>query len=106
MRYGWPPHPVALRPMSRKRSVLLALSVFVAMLATAPSALATTHGGEGIWGPTSDKTITLAMFIIIGLFVVIIIVFSLLQGWLDHRKHARVDAAKRRASSAEWKGGW
>ncbi len=76
------------------------------MLAAAPSALATTHGGEGIWGPTSDQTITYAMFILIGLFPLLIIVFSLLQSWLDHRKHARVDAAKRRASSEEWKGGW
>lgn len=92
--------------MSRKRTVLLALWTVAAVLATAPTALATTHGGEGIWGPTSDKTITYTMFIIIGLFPVLIIVFSLIQGWLDHRKHARMDAAKRRASSAEWKGGW
>ena len=92
--------------MSRRRNVLLALWVLAATLAGAPSALATTHGGEGIWGPTSDKTITYAMFILIGLFPLIIIVFSLIQGWLDHRKHARVDAAKRRAASEEWKGGW
>lgn len=76
------------------------------MLVAAPTALATTHGGQGIWGPTSDKTVTYAMFILIGLFPVIIIVFSVIQGWLEHRKHARVDAAKRRAASAEWKGGW
>jgi fatty acid desaturase len=92
--------------MSRKRTVLLALWVIGAMLAGAPSALAVTHGGQGIWGPTSDKTVTYAMFIIIGLFPVIIIVFSVIQGWLEHRKHARVDAAKRRANSAQWKGGW
>ena len=46
------------------------------------------------------------MFIIMGLIVVIIVVFSLLQAWLDHRKHARQDAAKRRESAVEWKGGW
>ena len=46
------------------------------------------------------------MFILIGLFPVIIIVFSLIQVWLEHRKHARQDAAKHRASAAEWKGGW
>jgi preprotein translocase subunit SecG len=92
--------------MSRKRTVFLALWVAGAMLAAAPSALATTHGGQGIWGPTSDKTITYTMFIVIGLFPVIIIVLSTIQGWLEHRKHARVDAAKRRAASAEWKGGW
>ena len=92
--------------MSRRRAALLFLSVLAASLAVVPSALAVTHGGEGIWGPTNDKTITDAMFIIIGLFPVLIIVFSLIQGFLEHRKHARVDAARRRASSAEWKGGW
>jgi hypothetical protein len=46
------------------------------------------------------------MFVCIGFFVVIIIVFSLIQGRLEHRKHARLDAAKRRASAVEWKGGW
>ncbi|MGH2835957.1 MAG: hypothetical protein ACRDLT_06530 [Solirubrobacteraceae bacterium] len=92
--------------MTRKRTVLLALWVVGAMLAAAPSALALTHAGEGIWGPTSDLTVTYTMFILIGLFPLIIIVFSLIQGFLEHRKHARVDAAKRRASSEEWKGGW
>ncbi|HET9093644.1 MAG TPA: hypothetical protein VFN36_01050 [Solirubrobacteraceae bacterium] len=92
--------------MSRKRSALVALWVLATSLLTAPSAFALTHGGQGIWGPTSSKTVTLAMFILIGMFPVIIIVFSLIQGWLEHRKHARVDAAKRRAQSAEWKGGW
>ncbi len=92
--------------MTRKRTALVVLSVLATALVTAPSAFALTHGGQGIWGPASDKTITYAMFIIIGMFPVIIIVFSLIQGWLDHRKHARVDAAKRRAQSAEWKGGW
>jgi preprotein translocase subunit SecG len=76
------------------------------MLVAAPSALAVTHGGQGIWGATSDKTITYTMFIIIGLFPVIIIVFSCIQGWLEHRKHERIDAAMKRAKSDQWKGGW
>jgi uncharacterized membrane protein len=92
--------------MSRKRTVFLALWVVAAMLVAAPSALAVTHGGEGIWGATSDKTITYTMFIIIGLIPVIIIVFSVIQGWLEHRKHERIDAAMKRAKSDQWKGGW
>ncbi|HEX3803186.1 MAG TPA: hypothetical protein VHV75_10120 [Solirubrobacteraceae bacterium] len=92
--------------MSRKRTALFALSVISAALALAPSALAVTHAGQGLWGPTNDLQITDVMFIIIGLFPVLIIVFSLLQAWLDHRKHARQDAAKNRSTSAEWKGGW
>jgi preprotein translocase subunit SecG len=92
--------------MSRKRNVLLALWVLAATLLMAPSAFAVTHGGQGIWGPTSDKTITYAMFILIGLFPVLIIVFSLIQSFFEHRKHARIDAAMRRAKSDQWKGGW
>lgn len=92
--------------MRRRRTVLLALWVTAAMLVAAPSALAVTHGGQGIWGATNDQTITYAMFVLIGLFPVLIIVFSLIQGWLEHRKHARIDAAARRASSDQWKGGW
>ena len=93
--------------MSSRSRILLLLSVaLVAMLAFAPSALAVTHGGEGIYGPTNDKQITDAMFIVIAFFPTVIVVFSLIQAWLDHRKHARMDAEKRRASAVEWKGGW
>jgi hypothetical protein len=92
--------------MSRRRTVIFALSVVASMLAFAPSALAVTHGGQGIYGPTNDKEITDTMFILIGFFPTIIVVFSLIQAWLDHRKHARMDAAKRRETAVEWKGGW
>ena len=35
-----------------------------------------------------------------------IIVFSVLQWWLDKRKHARYDAEKAREANADWRGGW
>lgn len=92
--------------MTRVRKSLIGLTVAAIVLAQCSPALAVTHGGEGLWGPTSYLGETNAMFIMIGLFVTMIIVFSLIQGWLDHRKHARMDAAKNRASSNEWKGGW
>jgi preprotein translocase subunit SecG len=92
--------------MIRIRIALIGSAVALLLLAVAPSALAVTHGGEGIYGPTNDAVITNAMFIVMGFFVTVIIVFSLLQGRLEHRKHARQDAAKHRASSKEWKGGW
>jgi uncharacterized membrane protein len=92
--------------MRRNRIFVLFAAVALMSLGFAPSAFATTHNGEGIYGPTTDKVITLTMFIIIGLICVLIIVFSLIQAWLDHRKHARIDAAKRRESAVEWKGGW
>ena len=92
--------------MTRNRLVLIGSAIALATLAQAPSAFAVTHGGEGIFGPTNDSQITNAMFIVMAFFVVVIVTFSLIQGRLEHRKHARLDAAKRRASSEEWKGGW
>ena len=68
------------------------------MLVAAPSAFATSHGGEGIWGPTSDQTITYAMFILIGLFPLLIIVFSLIQGGSTIASTRAQDAAKRRGT--------
>lgn len=84
---------------------MLAAVAFMS-LAFASPALAVTHNGQGIYGSTNDKVLTLAMFIVIALLVVIITVFSMLYHWLDARKHARMDAAKRRESAVEWKGGW
>jgi hypothetical protein len=35
-----------------------------------------------------------------------ILIFSVIQWRLDKRKHARMDAARARSSSADWRGGW
>ena len=85
--------------------MLLAATAAV-LLVSAPAALAITHGGQGLYGETDDVTITNAMFGLIIFFPVMIVVFSLIQGRLEHRKHERVDAAKRRAASVDWRGGW
>lgn len=82
------------------------LLVSCAVLAWAPAAFATTRAGEGINGGTSDVLTTNWMFGVIIFFAVAVTVLSLLQSWLDHRKHARMDAAKRRAASIDWRGGW
>lgn len=93
--------------MSRRVRIALVLtSALAALLAFAPGALAVTHGGQGLYGETNDVTITNAMFILIAFFPGAVVVFSLLQALLDHRKHARMDAAKRRAASVDWRGGW
>ncbi|HWD64607.1 MAG TPA: hypothetical protein VG405_05495 [Solirubrobacteraceae bacterium] len=92
--------------MRRARLLALLFSPLAWLLGLAPNAPALTHSGQGIYGETSDVTITTAMFIVIAIFPAVIVVFSLLQSWLDHRKHARMDAAKRRAISADWRGGW
>ncbi|HWF53151.1 MAG TPA: hypothetical protein VG223_00925 [Solirubrobacteraceae bacterium] len=95
-----------MRRLNRLRIMTFLLVFVITMLTVAPMAFARDDGGEGWYGETNDKVITNSMFIVIGFFPVVIIVFSLLQWRLDRRKHARVDAAKRRAANADWRGGW
>jgi hypothetical protein len=90
----------------RVRIITALLTVALAVLILAAPALATSHSGEGWFGETNDVNITNAMFLTIIFFPTIIILFSLLQWWLDKRKHARMRAAKRRAANADWRGGW
>jgi uncharacterized membrane protein len=92
--------------MPRPRVSTVLCSALVTMLVFAPIAGATTYGGQGLYGETNDVVITNAMFGLIIFFPVVIIVFSLIQAYLDKRKHARMDAAKARATSADWQGGW
>jgi len=94
--------------MRRARIITALTTAALVALATAPAALASgvSHGGEGWYGETNDTVITNAMFLTIIFFPTIILVFSLIQWRLDKRKHARMDAAKARASNADWRGGW
>jgi hypothetical protein len=92
--------------MRRLRVALLALAPFAAMLASAPDAPALAHGGQGLYGETNFVDVTNAMFMTIAFFAVVVVVFSLIQGRLERRKHARLDAAKRRAANVDWRGGW
>jgi hypothetical protein len=84
------------------------LLVFVTtMLVSAPAAFASSSsGGQGWFGESNDLNITNAMFIVILFFPLVITIFSIIQWRLEKRKHARVDAAKRRAASEDWRGGW
>jgi uncharacterized membrane protein len=92
--------------MSRARAYLGLLAFWATMLATTASAAAHSYAGEGYYGETSDKTITYGMYIVIVFFPTIIVLLSVIQWRLDKRKHARMDAAKRRAASLDWRGGW
>ena len=92
--------------MRRARFLAVLTSVAVTVLMLAPAALAKNYGGEGWYGETTDKTITYAMYLVIIFFPTVIVVFSLIQWRLDRRKHARLHAARRRAGSADWRGGW
>lgn len=93
--------------MRRARRVTASLiMVATTLLVLAPQALARSAAGEGWYGETNDKVITNAMFITIAAFPTLILILSLIQWRLDKRKHARMDAEKRRAASADWRGGW
>ena len=63
-------------------------------------------GGEGYYGQTDDKVVTIAGFALIVFFPLFIFFASMLQGHLEKRKHARLDAAKARAKRPEWQRGW
>jgi fatty acid desaturase len=89
----------------RAARVIAALSASVAaLLMCAPTAFAA--AGQGWYGETDDKVVTTVMFLTIAFFAVVVTVFSLIQMRLDKRKHARLDAEKRRAVNADWRGGW
>jgi hypothetical protein len=91
----------------RRARFMIALTLFAGTLLTfAPAAFARDDGGQGWWGETNDKDITQVMFIVIAFFPTLILVLTLIQWRLDKRKHARMDAAKRREANADWRGGW
>jgi hypothetical protein len=87
-----------------RRVLTTALLTVTTLLIAAPAAFAA--AGQGWYGETNDKTITKSMFYVIIFFPALITVLSLVQWGLDRRKHARMDAKKRRAASADWRGGW
>ena len=91
----------------RRLSPLIAATatVTVILLASAAPALAD-MSGQGWYGETTDKVVTNFGFILIAFFPLFILVMSLIQWRLEKRKDARKAAAKARAGSAEWRGGW
>jgi preprotein translocase subunit SecG len=98
------------RPTLRRLLATLVASCLVLLLA-APAAFATAlsgglDGGQGAYGEANDKVVTNVGFILIAAFPLLILTLSLIQWRLDKRKDARKAAAKRRASSAAWHGGW
>jgi hypothetical protein len=63
-------------------------------------------GGEGTYGPTDDRVVTYAGFILIGLFPLLVFVLTMIQWTLDKRKDRRKAAAKARRARADLRGGW
>jgi hypothetical protein len=81
--------------------VLLALLVALVL----PGAAFAENDGRGFYGPTDDKVVTDAGFILIIFFPLFVFVMSMLQRALDKRKAAR-KAARAELSHTEWRGGW
>jgi len=91
----------------RRARLITALTVFtITLLAFAPAAFARADGGEGFYGETNDKVITNTMFIVIAFFPTLILVLTLIQWRLEKRKHAKLEAKKRREANVDWRGGW
>ena len=88
-----------------RRVLLTAVLTVSTLLLAAPAAFA--YGsGQGWYGETDDQVVTKSTFYVIIFFPALITILSLVQWGLDRRKHARLEAKKRRAASADWRGGW
>ena len=88
-----------------RRLILLTAWSVALVLVAAPAALAH-DGGEGYYGQTDDKVVTIAGFTLILFFPVFVFAASMLQGHLEKRKDARKAADKARATNPEWQRGW
>jgi hypothetical protein len=77
------------------RIAAMACALLVALLAVAPVAMAA--DGVGLYGPTDDKVVTYASFIVMGFFAIFVIVASVIQIRLETRKErARADLERLR----------
>jgi hypothetical protein len=90
----------------RTRIVTTLILTSATLLTFASDAFARADGGQGLYGETNDKVITNAMFLVILFFPTVALVLSVIQWGLDRRKHAKLDAEKRRKANVDWRGGW
>jgi hypothetical protein len=88
---------------NRLFATLLPLAL-LALLVLAPAASAY-NDGRGFYGPTDDKVVTDAGFILIIFFPLFVFTMSMLQKKLDKRKEAR-KAGEKLLGGANWRGGW
>ena len=79
---------------------LLALSAPVAL------AYPGKDGGEGTWGLTNDRVVTMAGFLIIAGFPTLILLLSIAYSVTENRRLRRLSAEKARRSRADVRGGW
>jgi hypothetical protein len=89
---------------NRLLATLTPLALLV-VLVLAPAASAY-NNGRGFYGPTNDKVVTNAGFILVIFFPTFIFLASRLQRHLEKRKEARKAAAKALLSNGHMRGGW
>jgi hypothetical protein len=83
---------------------IVPLTLVLALALAAPAAAE--NDGRGYYGATDDKVVTTAGFILIIFFVAFVFLMSRLQGRLDRRKQARLDAARSQSGNGYLRGGW
>ncbi len=88
------------------RRLLWSLPAALALLLLAAPAALAMNDGRGFYGPTDDKVVTEAGFILIVFFPTFALLASLLQKRLEKRKDARVAAARAHHDDERWQGGW
>jgi hypothetical protein len=81
-------------PVSRR--LIVALVAAVVPLVIAPAAMAA--DGVGVYGRTTDKSVTYFAFGLIAFFAILVTVLSLIQIRLDNRKERRTEELERLGS--------
>ena len=82
----------------RIRTAMTAVAALVASLALAAPALA--GAGEGLAGETNDKVVTFFCLAVLGFFIFVIVVGTLIQSALEKRKNAH--KAQKMRSRVGW----
>jgi hypothetical protein len=89
-----------------RRALPTACSLALLAALVLPAAAAAENDGRGFYGPTDDKVVTWAGFILVGFFPLFVLVMSLLQRALEKRKQARKAAREAQLGYTQWRGGW
>jgi hypothetical protein len=88
-----------------RRALIAYLSLALMLALLLPAAAFAENDGRGFYGPTDDKVVTDAGFILVIFFPLFVFGMSMLQRALDKRKEAR-KAARAQLGHTEWRGGW
>jgi len=88
------------------RLTIAGTTILASALLLAPAAVAQINGGEGTYGPTTDKVVTKFGLAVVFLIPLLLIVLSILQHRKEKREDEHLEAKRNRADLAEWHGGW